>query len=336
MIPEQRAESMARAEHWLDAKGLPYFIYRERRSLVERHQKRHVITLVTAAVVISAGVGVVAGLLSSATSAGLAVASGVLLLLVLGYGWAFLELRPILLWAAWRTVGSPRLMFRLLTRALPLLLLFMTFLFINTEVWQVASELPRGRLWIGVLLFGAIAIAFLLVRLPDEVRQVEDEAADDRLVECCAGTPLASVAATLHAHPARLSRIPRANLVTVLLFSQLLQVLALSLTVFAFFLVFGMLAIEPDVIESWVGHPPRYLPSVEQWVPVSRELFQVSVFLAGFAGLYFTVYAVTDSTYRDQFFSSLSRELEQAIGVYTVYETLRHEDEDETEVAAKT
>ncbi|MGH3455824.1 MAG: hypothetical protein ACRDP2_15500, partial [Nocardioidaceae bacterium] len=64
-----------------------------------------------------------------------------------------------------------------------------------------------------------------------------------------------------------------------------------------------------------------------EWVPVSRELFQVSVFLAGFAGLYFTVYAVTDSTYRDQFFSSLSRELEQAIGVYTVYETLRHEDE---------
>jgi hypothetical protein len=330
MTPEQRAESMARAERWLDSKGLPYFIYRERRSLVERHQRRQVIALVVAAAVVSVGVGVVAGLLSSSTSAGVAVASGVLLLLVLGYGWAFLELRPILLWAAWRTIGSPRLMFRLLTRALPLLLLFMTFLFINTEVWQVASELSRGRLWMGVLLFGAIAIAFLLVRLPDEVREVEDEAADDRLVECCVGTPLASVAATLRgdAYPARLSRIPRANLVTVLLFSQLLQVLALSLTVFAFFLVFGMLAIEPDVIESWVGHEPRYLPSVEQWVPVSRELFQVSVFLAGFAGLYFTVYAVTDSTYREQFFSSLSRELEQAIGVYTVYETLRHEDED--------
>ena len=133
----------------------------------------------------------------------------------------------------------------------------------------------------------------------------------------------------------RLSRIPRANLVLVLMFSQLLQVIVLSLTVFGFFLVFGMLAIEPDVIESWVGHPPNYLPSVEQWVPVSQELFQVSVFLAGFAGLYFTVYAVTDTTYRDQFFSSLSRELEQAIGVYTVYETLRHEDEDEAEAAAK-
>jgi hypothetical protein len=329
MNPEQRAESMHEAEVWLDAKGLPYFIYRERRSLVERHQRRRVIALVVAAAVVSASVGVVVGLLSS-TSAGVAVASGVMLALVLGYGWTFLQLRPILLWAAWRTIGSPRLMFRLLTRALPLLLLFMTFLFINAEVWQVASGLPRGRLWMGVLLFAGIAVAFLLVRLPDEVHQVEDEAADDRLVECCQGTPLASVAATLagDAYPARLSRIPRANLVTVLLFSQLLQVIALSLTVFAFFLVFGLLAIEPAVIQSWLGVDRlNYLPSVEEWVPVSRELFQVSVFLAGFAGLYFTVYAVTDSTYRDQFFSSLSRELEQAIGVYTVYETLRREDE---------
>ncbi|HKE67620.1 MAG TPA: hypothetical protein VKB55_00090 [Nocardioidaceae bacterium] len=329
MNPEQRAESMQEAEAWLDANGLPYFIYRERRSLIERHQKRRVIWLLTGAAVVAGAVGVVVGLLSTSVSAGVAIATGALLLLVLGYGWTFLGLRPILLWATWRTVGSFRLMFRLLTRALPLLLLFMTFLFINTEVWQVASELSRGRLWLGVLLFAAIAIAFLLVRLPDEVHHVEDEAADDRLVECCRGTPLAGAAATLKgdAYPARLSRMPRANLVLVLLVSQLLQVLVLSLTVFAFFIVFGMLAIEPSVIESWVGHDLRYLPSVEQWVPISRELFQVSVFLAAFAGLYFTVYAVTDSTYREQFFASLSRELEQAIGVYTVYETLRREDE---------
>ena len=30
------------------------------------------------------------------------------------------------------------------TRALPLLLLFITFLFINTEVWQVAANLGRA------------------------------------------------------------------------------------------------------------------------------------------------------------------------------------------------
>ena len=59
------------------------------------------------------------------------------------------------------------------------------------------------------------------------------------------------------------------------------------------------------------------------WLPVSNELFQVSVFLAAFSGLYFTVYAVTDQTYREQFFTSISHDLESAIGVQTVYRELR-------------
>ena len=275
---------------------------------------------------VAAGLGV--GLGWTSTSAGVGTGVAVLVGLALGYGWTFLRLRPIVLWALRRTFGSLRLMFPLLTRALPLLMLFITFLFINTEVWQVASGMTRAQLWIGVVLFAVIAVAFLLVRLPDEVRHVEDEAADDRLIECCQGTPLASVAATLRdSYPARLTPMPRANLVLVLLFSQLLQVLLLSLTVFAFFIVFGKLAITDAVITSWLGRPPTDLPSLAGWLPLSEQLFQVSVFLAAFAGLYFTVYAVTDATYREQFLTDLSRELEQAIGVYTVYETLRHDGE---------
>ena len=49
------------------------------------------------------------------------------------------------------------------------------------------------------------------------------------------------------------------------------------------------------------------------------ELLQVSVFLAAFSGLYFTVYAVTDETYRDQFFTEIKAELEKAVGVRAVY-----------------
>lgn len=330
MTPEERAESVARAEAWLEARGLPYFVYRERRSLRERHRTGRVIGLVAAAAIAAAGVGTGIGVGWESASAGLASGVGALLVLLLGYGWTFLRLSPIIVWALRRTFGSLWLMFPLMTRALPLLLLFITFLFINAEVWQVASSIERGRLWIGVLLFAGIAVAFLLVRLPDEVRDVEDDAADDRLVECCQGTPIADVAATLRgdSYPTPLPPLPRANLVLVLLFSQLLQVLLLALTVFAFFLAFGKLAITDTVIESWVGEEVDQLPSLAEWVPITNNLFQVSVFLAAFAGLYFTVYAVTDSTYREQFFSSLSRELEQAIGVYTVYETLRREDVD--------
>ena len=53
------------------------------------------------------------------------------------------------------------------------------------------------------------------------------------------------------------------------------------------------------------------------------ELVQVSVFLAAFSGLYFTVYAVTDEVYRTQFFTSITNELERAVGVRTVYQYLK-------------
>ena len=52
---------------------------------------------------------------------------------------------------------SLRLLFPMVTRALPLLLLFMTFLFINAEVWQVSATLDGGVLWLIVLLFSVIA-----------------------------------------------------------------------------------------------------------------------------------------------------------------------------------
>ena len=57
----------------------------------------------------------------------------------------------------------------------------------------------------------------------------------------------------------------------------------------------------------------------------SRELLQVSIFLSAFSGLYFTVYAVTDSTYREQFFHEITDELERAVGVRAAYLALRRD-----------
>ena len=56
---------------------------------------------------------------------------------------------------------------------------------------------------------------------------------------------------------------------------------------------------------------------------VSRELIRVATFLAAFAGLYFTVYAVTDENYRKQFFTATTRELERAVSVRLVYRRMR-------------
>jgi hypothetical protein len=69
-----------------------------------------------------------------------------------------------------------------------------------------------------------------------------------------------------------------------------------------------------DVMEAWQTDPE---------FNTSRALVQVSTFLAAFSGLYLTVSTVTDEAYRAQFFGSVMRELERAVGVRAVYLALR-------------
>jgi hypothetical protein len=78
-------------------------------------------------------------------------------------------------------------------------------------------------------------------------------------------------------------------------------------------------AIQDKVILDWVGHRPHYAPGFGL---VSLELVKVSTFLAAFAGLYFTVYAVSDANYRKQFFTRIRWELERAVSVRLVYRSL--------------
>jgi hypothetical protein len=239
-----------------------------------------------------------------------------------------LDAGPIARWAMARTFQELGSLFRLVTRALPMLLLFTTFLFINTEVWQVASSLSTPVLWLAVAFFGALAIGFLVARLPEEVAAVNDQVEPASVRRAVAGTPLEDrcdeLPDDLRAEP--LARKQRVNLLLVLLVTQMSQVLLLAVSVWLYFLTFGRVAIQDPVIESWVGggapHDIPFLPGLG----FSQELLQVSIFLAAFSGLYFTVYAVTDSTYREQFFTEITDELERAVGVRSAYLALRRRD----------
>jgi len=236
-----------------------------------------------------------------------------------------LDVAPIARWAVARTFREVGSLFRLVTRALPMLLLFTTFLFINTEVWQVSSSLSPPVLWLAVAFFGALAVGFLLARLPEEVNAVNEELDVQSVQRAISGTPLEAVAETLpqdlSAEP--LARKQRTNLLLVLLVTQLAQVVLLAVAVWLFFLAFGAVAIDDDVVRSWVGEDAPH--TVSGLGLLSRELLQVSVFLAAFSGLYFTVYAITDNTYREQFFTGITDELEQAVGVRSAYLALRRQ-----------
>jgi hypothetical protein len=185
----------------------------------------------------------------------------------------------------------------------------------------VSANLTVGSLWLVVVLFFVLAVAFLLVRLPEEVDRADDEIDDEALLRACRGTPLEEASRRLvedaDADPAAYAEVTgfeRWNLILVLMVVQVGQVVLLSVSVFAFLMLFGAIIMTPEVLDTWQTSEP---------FDTHRALFQVSVFLAAFSGLYLTVSTVTDETYRAQFFGSVTRELERAVGVRAVYLALR-------------
>lgn len=327
MTPE-RLEAVAATEKWLIRHGLPYFVESERRVAARGLTAARLVPVLSFAVIVGAAGGVLLGWLADDASAGLTTGLAVAGVVVAVYAATTLRMGPIARWAVVRTFKSLGLLFPLVTRALPLLLLFVTFLFINTEVWQVTTSLDRGVLGLAVMFFGALAVGFLLVRLPEELDRVDDEVEGVRFVAACQGTPLEPVASAVAdetefdaARDVEVTGFQKANLILVLLVTQVVQVLLLSFAVFLFFVTFGSVLMQDTVVKSWIGWDPHQILAWPHGL--TTELVQVSVFLAAFSGLYFTVYAVTDGNYREQFFTAISRELERAVGVRAVYTALR-------------
>lgn len=326
--PDQ--DAVAVTERWFLANGLAYFVPDERRAAREALQPRRALPLVGAVLVVGAVLGGLLGWLSDQVS----VAPALLLSLTVGAGLAYLSrtLRagPILRFAAARTVTSVRLLASTLTRALPLLLVFVAFLFINAEAWQMTASLTFATHWVVALLLLGSGVVFLLVRLPEEVDELDDAVDDAFLRRTCAGTPMEDECARLIADPdadpaafAQVQGFERWNLILTLLVIQLVQVLLLVVAVFAFLVFLGSIIMNQETQLSWTTleatHHVPYLDSV------SIELVKVSLFLSAFSGLYFTVNAVTDDSYRQQFFSLVTRELERAVGVRAVYLAVRAE-----------
>ena len=319
-----------RVELWFLAHGLPYFVDDVRATVQARLSRPRLLAVLAAALLLGAAVGavvaLVTGISSLGVSAGLSIALGVAAL----YALRALRAQTIAGWALRRALGSLGLLLPLLTRALPMLLLFVTFLFINAEVWQVSSTLDGGVLWGTVLFFGAAAVLFLVPRLAEELDAFDDSIEERDLILASTGTPLETYARQLVAddvdlpEEAQVGGLQMVNLVLVLVIAQAVQVLLLALAVFGFFIVFGLVTIDVGVVESWIQASPTTILDAGP-VHLTAELVQVSVFLAAFSGLYFTVYAITDELYRKEFFTQIMEELRRAVGTRVVYRALRRD-----------
>jgi hypothetical protein len=319
--PPGAPAAVAAAELWFQRHGLPYFVPSERAAVRSALRPGRTLPLLVLVGLVAIASGVLLARLAGEISAGPAVLLAVVLGAALWYALTALRARPIIGWGLGRTFGSLTRLLPNMSRALPLLLLAITFLFINTEMWQVGANLTVGALWLVVLMFSALGVGFLLVRLPEEVDRADDDVDDAFLLRACAGTPLEEPARALVDDPgadpaayAEVTGFERWNLILVLMVVQVVQVLLLALSVFAFLMLFGTLIMSDTVVEAW---------QTGDKFDTSRGLVQVSTFLAAFSGLYLTVSTVTDETYRAQFFSGVTRELERAVGTRAVYLALR-------------
>jgi hypothetical protein len=228
-----------------------------------------------------------------------------LLLLGLIVGIVGFGLVSIVRWVFGRLFSQLTRSLDLLSRALPLLLLFAILIFPTTEVWQISTEIPtlNGLILIGLLL--ALGTAFLAVRLPKEVERMEREAMEDG---------------------PKLRPRQRLNVGLVLFVSQALQVLVVSIAVGAFFVVFGMLTVDAQILHSWIGNGGSELASIDlggHQLLLSQELFRVSGGIAAFTGLYFAISMLTDDVYRREFLDELTTEMRQSFRERSEYLRLR-------------
>jgi hypothetical protein len=215
----------------------------------------------------------------------------------------------------------------LLVRALPLLALFVTFFFLTAEVWQSAGITTGVPYWIAISLFVAVGVFFVLMRMPADLNELGTFATWDEVGVLVRGTPAergydddgdpnAAIA---------LSRRQRANVVLVVLFSQAVQIVFVSVAVGLFFSLLGFLLVPRATIASWTGIEPDALHVLMSWHIGDRELLitdptlRVAGFVTAFAGLQFTMSVLTDAHYRAEFREEIVGEIRQAFAVRAVY-----------------
>ncbi|MGH9030720.1 MAG: hypothetical protein ACRDY4_04065 [Acidimicrobiia bacterium] len=232
---------------------------------------------------------------------------------------------PMTRWGATETVRELNAVVGLFVRALPLLLLFVTFLFLTAEVWQVSDELDGPFYWIVLGLFVVIGVLFAVIRLPRVIDELSDFESWDVVVGRVEETPVAQVASEV-ARPVveapALSNRQWGNVGLVVLFSQGLQVILVTVMIGLFLVGFGMVVVTEPTIETFVGSEPHVLATLDLWgrhMVLTEELLRVAGFLAVFSGFYFAISVLTDTKYREEFLEEIVGEMRRSLAVRAVY-----------------
>ncbi len=194
-----------------------------------------------------------------------------------------------------------------LARTLPLLLGVVTFFFLTAEVWQSVGLLHWFPFALLVLLFAALGGVFIARGRSLDIGGLatfESRRELESVLEA-GGVPV-NVAThglgdLVYPVACRLDRRQRANLVAVAVLSRLVVASVVAVIVGLFFVVFGFLTVNADVVKAWTLQAPREIVSLDvptRKLMLSWEHLNVAGFLATFSGFYFTIVSATDPSLR--------------------------------------
>ncbi|OEU93130.1 hypothetical protein DB35_15075 [Streptomyces abyssalis] len=224
--------------------------------------------------------GIPAGL--AAFLVGILITATAVVWLVVSYAGVQFGVVALVRVAFMQSLGDLRNSVRLHGRALPAML-FVTFLgFFAGEMWQLGAHLTWLRTVLILCLFALVATAAGASHLRDELDALED---------------------------VNLTKRQMRNVLTVLATRQLVQATVVGVAIFAFFAVLGVVAVDPQTAETWVGAKPD--ASVIPGVP--QALLRCAALLAGFGATNFVVSTMTDRDARSEFFRPIVSDLEESL-----------------------
>jgi hypothetical protein len=230
---------------------------------------------------------------------------------------------PILRWAFLQTLRQVSDLANLLVKSLPLMLLFSMFIFLSADIWQVVAAISTFSLVAAIGLLLAVGSAFVLLRLPRELTTLATFGSWTEVLQRTAGTPLDAVdppADRPEPGYQALAIRERLNVGLMLFLGQAVQVLLVTFAIGAFYVAFGLFALPGATLGTWLGHPPHVIgPWSIAGNHLSRELLITALLVAAVSGLQFTVAALTDATYREEFYAEVTRDLRTTMAVRALY-----------------
>lgn len=211
----------------------------------------------------------------------------------------------------------------LFTRALPVLLLTV-LVFFNGPVWSMATTISRPRIWLLILFMVGVAGTFTFTGIVDRVKPVlADSAARERDVEQLLDTPFEAMPdpgpASFVVTP--LSRGERTNVVFVVAVSQFVQIAVVAAMTAVIFLVMGMLALTPQLLQRLTVDGDWQGTWLGMTLPIPQALIHVAMFLGALTFMYVSARAAGDGEYRAQFLDPLMDDLRLTLVARDRYRT---------------